>query len=298
MVLRSVVYSFLRHAAGDLLDQSLKNLSKAAENEASGECQVGFVFAMGVEAGGLEDLLSDLRVYRGEGFRSVTGRFEGRRVALVVTGMGREAARQGTRALIDGHRPRYVISAGYSGGLRPDVKLGDIVLADRVVDCTGAQLAVDLRADPTSARQPGLHVGALVTADRLICLPAEKASLGQEHSALAVDMESFAVAQICQQARVPFLAARIISDDSQERLPKFLARYSLQNSLAGKTGVVVGALLKRPADFKMMYKMREESVVLSDRLARFLTSLMRELVPAPEQSTMQAISLREQSREA
>lgn len=279
MVLRSVLHTVLRHAAQDLL--ATRTVAGGELPNAPAECDIGFVFAMGVEAGGFEDLLADARSIRGDRFRAVAGTLDGRRVALVVTGMGEAAARRGTEALLAGHGPACVVSAGYSGGLRPGMELGDIVLADRITDRQGQELPVDLPIDAESARQPRLHIGRLLTSQRLVCLPEQKQTLGREHDALAVDMESWFVAETCRNAGVPFLAVRIISDDVDQQLPDFLDKYSLQKSLAGRTGVVLGALLKRPGSFKTLYAMREESVQLSDRLGRFLASLVRARVPAP-----------------
>lgn len=277
-MLRLLMQRWLRDAAREAV---LKQATAGAEPVDLG-CEIGFVFAMGMEAAGLLDQLGEARHVRGDGFRATVGTLAGRRVGLVVTGMRRDAARRGTLALVEGHRPRWVISAGYSGGLQPQAKLGDIVLAERVVDGAGEAIDVDLRIDRQSARQSGLHVGSLVTVDELVCEPADKADLGRRHEALAVDMESYAVAAACRERGTPFLAVRIVSDDVESRLPPFLDQYSHQKSLSGKAGVVLGALAKRPSNFKTMYKMREESLMLSDRLARFLTSLVRELSPGTD----------------
>jgi adenosylhomocysteine nucleosidase len=281
MVFRSVLRSLLTQAAREALGQGVPQSHEFREPGRSLGCDVGFVFALGTEAAGLEDLLGNPRTLRGNGFRATLGWIEGRRVGLVVSGMGRQAAQRATEALIDGHAPRWVVSAGFSGGLCPGAKIGDIVLAEEVCDCGGNRLPVELKIDRDSARHPRLHLGRILTADRLICLPDEKMAMGRQHEAVAVDMESMAVAQACRHGETPFLAVRIISDDVEEELPAFLDRYARQRSLAGKTGVVLAALLKQPSHLKTMYKLREDSLLLGDRLARFLVSLVREIVPTP-----------------
>lgn len=281
MVLRAILQNWLRQTAQDALRQQLASASgDATSAEAIPPCDVAIVFALGMESGGLEDLMPSSRVLRGEGFRAVLGQIEGRNVTLIITGMGSKAARQGTEALIAGHRPRYVVSAGFSGGLHSDLAVGDIVLGQRIVDRQGARVEIPFNADPASMRQKHLHVGGLLNVERLVRLPKDKQALGAEHEALAVDLESLAVAQVCQQEHVPFLAVRIISDDVNEELPEFLDRYASQHSLAGKTGAIIGSLLKQPSNVKSMYKMREQGLVLADRLARFLVTLVRELAPA------------------
>lgn len=246
-------------------------------SEQAARCDVGFVFALGMEAGGLEDLLESPRVIRGEKLKVVTGALAGRNVALAITGIGPAAARRGTEALIFGHQPSVIISAGFSGGLHSDAKLGHVVLAEQIADAAGNRLDIELSIDRASARQPGLHIGRLLNTERLVGSPARKRALGEEHDALAVDLESLAVGQACREAGVPFLAVRIISDDVDAELPEFLDRYADQKSTAGRTGVVIGALFKKPGNLKSMVKLREDALVLSDKLARFLKSLVAEL---------------------
>ena len=50
----------------------------------------------------------------------------GRRVTIVQAGAGRLAAARGTQALIRGHRPAWVISAGFAGALQPELRRGTL----------------------------------------------------------------------------------------------------------------------------------------------------------------------------
>ena len=80
---------------------------------------VGIVAAMSIEVGFLLDRLKNVRKYRGPRQTVIEGECGGKIVALVVTGPGRASARRGALALLDGHRPRWVLSAGFGGGLNP-----------------------------------------------------------------------------------------------------------------------------------------------------------------------------------
>ena len=61
-------------------------------------CDVGIVFALSAESGGTEDLLSGVVTTKGDGFLVRSGLLDGRRVDVVLTGAGREAAARGTQA--------------------------------------------------------------------------------------------------------------------------------------------------------------------------------------------------------
>ena len=138
-------------------------------------CHVGLVFALGIEAGGLVDRLSGVVGTQGAGFVAREGGLDGRRVLVIEAGAGLPAAAIGTEALLAGHRPRWVVSAGFAGGLAPDMRQGDILMPDRIADISGRELEVDFRIDPAVlAGNPRLHVGRLLTADRVIADPAAK----------------------------------------------------------------------------------------------------------------------------
>src|SRR4051794_13084746 len=91
---------------------------------------VGVVAAMSIEVGFLVDRLSKVRKYAGPRPTVIEGECAGKVVALVVAGLGREAARAGARILLDGHRPRWIVSAGFAGALDLELRRNDVVLAD------------------------------------------------------------------------------------------------------------------------------------------------------------------------
>lgn len=248
-----------------------------AERDADARCDVGIVFALGEEAGGTEDLLSEAVTTKGSGFVVRQGLLSGRRVAIARAGVGRDAAVRATQALIAGHRPEFVISAGFAGGLQPALNRGDIVIGDEILDSSGRRLSIDLRDTP--AQQEGIHVGRLLTADALVRDPAEKAALGQTHQAAAVDLESWAVGEVCRQDKIRFLAVRIISDAVDDALPADLAGLMKPTTTAGRAGAVLGTLWRRPSSIKDMLKLREDALVASDRLAKFLAGLVASLGP-------------------
>ena len=242
-------------------------------------CDVGFVFAFGIEAGGLADRVADRVSMRGTKLVEHVGDIDGRRVAIVETGVGGEAAGTGCRDLIEVRHPNWVVSAGFAGALCPRLKRGHVLLADRVTDGAGRSLAVGLQLgeDATNA-SPSVHVGRLLTVDKLITEPDKKRRLGETHDALACDMESLAVAEVCREAKVRFLSVRIISDAVDERISPEVANLVQQKSLAGTLGAITGAVMRRPANIKTMWKLHSDATKLSERLAKFLRGVLPQLM--------------------
>jgi adenosylhomocysteine nucleosidase len=110
--------------------------------------------------------------------------------------------------------PGLMLFAGFAGALSDARRLGDVVVVDEVVDEHGHAWKTTWPPLPLEgAWQPPLHVGRLLTTDRLIASPDEKRRLGETHGAVAVDMESALFAERCARAGVPFGCVRVISDD-------------------------------------------------------------------------------------
>jgi adenosylhomocysteine nucleosidase len=248
-------------------------------------CDVGLVFALGIELGGLEDLLSGVIVTRGSEFVARVGSLPGRGIAVFESGMGRSRAARAAELLIAGHRPAWVISTGFAGGLSPELRRGDILMADSVAEPGGGRLSIDLRVSRGAlAASPGVHVGRLLTVDRIVTRADEKRALGQTHQALAVDMETWAVAEVCRQQKVRFLAVRVISDPVDEELPSDLGRLLRPTTTAGKIGAAAGTLWRRPSSVKDMLRLKQHALEASDRLARFLVSTIAQLPIEPREN--------------
>lgn len=299
MVLRYWLRNWLRQKAGEAVRQKVGDtlrdeLGKAAdqasgeaagcgpEEAESGPCHLGAVFALGIESGGLEDLLSEPVTVSGHGFVATRGVLARRNVVVVRSGAGTDAAAAATEALIQGHHPEWIVSAGFAGALVPELGRNDLLMADSLADLSGNRLTIDLKVDPAElAQTPRLHVGRLLTADHVVRLPSEKRELGQNHEAVAVDMETFAAAEVCRQRQVRFLAVRVIIDAVDDELPPDVQTLTKQKTTAARLGAAFGAVVNRPGSVKDMYRLRENALVASDRLAKFLHSTLKQLVPLP-----------------
>jgi len=196
----------------------------------------------------------------------------------VEGGVGQKSAARATVEAIKFYQPKWVVSAGFAGGLDEKLRRGHIVMADDVINAAGETIATDLRLDRESlAATKGLHVGRLLTVDSILREPPERRHLAEKHAAIACDMETFAIAAACRQQRVPFLAIRIISDAVDDVLPPEIEHLLKQKSLAGKLGAAAGAVLKRFSAAKDLWKLREDALKASDRLAKFLVGVIPQL---------------------
>lgn len=235
---------------------------------------VAVVHALALEAAPFVRRCDRVRKYLAPSLVFRGGMLKEVRLGFVQCGMGPERAQRGTRAMIEGHGPKWIIAAGFAGALKPELRVGDIVVAESVVHPLGRKFTIDLKmkADPKC----GLYVGRLLSVDEPVRTAAQKQSLGAQHDALAVDMESLAVAEVCREMKIRFLAVRTISDDVNSDLPNDLA--GLVDSQGQVSwGAALGTAWRRPASIKEMWRMREQVSHAAERLAQFLEGVVERL---------------------
>ncbi len=142
-------------------------------------------------------------------------------VLLWQCGMGAERAQQAARSLLDAGATA-LLSWGTAGGLDPALRPGDVVLPATVVPSPGVGLEVDaawhMRLCKCLAGS-NINTGPLIQSPRVVAEPADKAELFQSTGAIAVDMESAAIAQVCQDAGKSFMAIRAIADPAGRSIP-------------------------------------------------------------------------------
>jgi adenosylhomocysteine nucleosidase len=176
---------------------------------------------------------------------------------LSVSGMGRAAAGEGARRLVEAGA-RALVSFGLAGGLDPALVAGTLVLPSQVVSPDGRRFVTSpewcatLRA-ALAASQP-VCAGTLLTCDTPIGCAADKARAFRDTGAAAVDMESLAVAEVASGRQLPFVAVRAIVDTADDALPAVVLEAAADGG-ALRIGQLLGSLARTPADFPRLVRL-------------------------------------------
>ena len=236
---------------------------------------VGIVAALSIEISPFLARLTNVRKYATARDTIIEGELAGKLVAAVITGPGRKNASRGAQLLIGGHRPNWLISAGFGGALDLNLRRNDVVFASEVVDEDGVSLLIDVAVpdDPANAR---VSLGKLITVDRILRTAVEKAALRDRTGAAVVDMETAAVAALCGDRNVKFLAIRVISDEAGVDLPREIATI-LGRTGGYRIGAALGAIWRRPSSLKDMWALREHAVAAAERLSGVLLAILAKL---------------------
>ena len=195
--------------------------------------KIGIICAMKREADQLLSRLQGQEKVQAGPFEFVHGTLNGCEIILAQSGMGKVNAALGALELIKNFAPDYIINSGVAGGLQPVLNTLDSVIGTQYVYhdvwCGDGneygqvqELPTFFPADKTllsaaeklRAQNPGhVYTGLICTGDQFISGEEPVAAILKHFpKALACDMESAAIAQVCYRYHVPFLSMRLISD--------------------------------------------------------------------------------------
>jgi adenosylhomocysteine nucleosidase len=288
MLLRHLVSQFLQSQAQAAFSDAMQKKSAPREGQPAPHATPLFVdglllYPSELDGGGILDLTHEKQVNYCELFTERLGVFAGRSVALIEVGEGAKA-REATEAALKLIRPMWVISFGFASGLTAEARRGQIVMATRVINERGDSHRAGLTLAAGQLPPPGIHWGDLFTVDKLPESTEQKRSLAKL-GAVAWDSDSYFIASAAS-AEPTFISVRVISEGIDDELPKAVKVFREQKTLAGKLGAATGALLDQPASLQKMWKLRDDAIKLSDRLARFLVGVVEQLPNrAPERDS-------------
>ena len=138
-----------------------------------------------------------------------------------------------------------LISWGCAAALSASLKPGDLVLADKLVDAEGGTdakfcICTDWHSYTQSilAAFVTVHTGCLAESKSIVSSSKDKKQRQALTGAVALDMESIAIAKVAKRYAYPFLAIRVIADPVDMNLPRAIS-YALND----RGDMVLGKLL-------------------------------------------------------
>lgn len=192
------------------------------------------------------------REYEGRSYRF----FENERAVLVCGGVGPEAARRATEAIIRLYAPVMVQSAGFAGALDSTLKVGTVLTPICVID-----------ARDGSRVEAGVGHWVVVSVDHTASVE-QKAKLAKAYWAHAVDMESAAVSRGAQAHDITFVGLKAISDEADFEMP------SIDRFIAGdgkfRTAAFAAFVAIRPWLWGRVIQLARNSTKAADALCQWL----------------------------
>lgn len=166
------------------------------------------------------------------------GIINGVECVVALSGIGKVNAAVCTQTTIMIYSPDIIINTGIAGALREDIKIGEIVLADYVMqhDIDTTAVGDEKALIPTlnivkipcdnytnekikalsKSLEDTLHIGTIASGDQFICNREKLYDIRDKFNASVCEMEAGSIGQVCYMNSVPFVALKIISDNANE----------------------------------------------------------------------------------
>jgi len=170
-------------------------------------------FALPAESSGFAARLREKQSATCGDMKVIHGKVANQSVAMLHTGVGRKSCESKIDNFLRAQQPRILISSGFAGGVREDLEVGDLILAENFSDRRLLSTAERV------LRDRNVDTGKLFTSKTIVDSVAERDKVARVNGAMAVDMETEAIAQACAARGIPLLALRAISDTPRQPFP-------------------------------------------------------------------------------
>ena len=179
------------------------------------------------------------------GIEARQGTLDGHEVVIAAAGVGKVNAAITATLMVERLGCRALVLSGVAGGLSAGLAIGDIVIAEQVIDIDYGRLTPEGRivyqpgALPIPEERPdpgyraseallervrgrlaatGLEatLGAILTTDAYLASPLVRDQLAGEWDGLAIEMEGSALCGVAERFDVPWLVVRALSDRAGE----------------------------------------------------------------------------------
>jgi len=169
-------------------------------------------------------------------------------ILIHISGMGPERASRAASALLQ-EGATALLSWGTAAALAPDLSSGALLVPERILLQDGSSSAVDphwwMALVNSLNGHLAVNTGLLISSDTPLDKPAAKRRLFAHTGALAVDMESAAIAAIASAAGLPFACIRAVVDSAEMPIPE-LALTAVDVYGRPRIAALLSGLLRQP----------------------------------------------------
>lgn len=230
--------------------------------------------------------LAPLTPHRVEGVCIWSGLIHGRPVVIAKSGMGRVRAGHAAAVLSRETGLGAMLIGGYAGGLKDDLRPGDLVLADGVILGSPNNHREwlpshnEIASQVLSGTGTASHVGRLLTLDKVVGLAKRKRDVARSHPlAIALDMESAGAVEVCESNDVPWTVVRAVSDGLNDDLPFAFDRFTSDESGEVSRSRVAVAAMIQPWKIPALIRLDRRSALAARNLAAFVEAYIIALQP-------------------
>src|SRR3990167_7002929 len=227
-----------------------------------GRFMIAIFFALSQEIACLKSKVNILKKIRHAHATFYQSEFCGFPLTLVQMGIGKNVS-DIIQHLLKCFRIQLMVSSGFAGSINPAVGVGDLVIGKHVLYSSQEELKGEIQIDST------------LSCNKTIRQSSVKKHVRNQTSAIAVDMESFAIAERAHAMGIPFVVTRAISDGVDEDL-------EIRENMVTKGGNVnISAtarhLLNKPHHIPYLNRLRKQTKSATDTLSAFFPNFITQI---------------------
>lgn len=209
----------------------------------------------------------------------------GHEVLAIEAGMGFENASRTAEDIVRAEYPDLVVSAGYCGGLTPDLLIGDVVVAARLFVAQDDRLDEEPTRPADSSMRFAAHSipperlfsGQYVSTPHMLPKRRLAALLPPDmKNPAVVEMESAAIARVAAVNSIPFAAIRTVSDTLGEELGFSLDEFC-DEDMNIRLVRVLKTCLAKPHIIPQLFRLSSNSRVAAGSLTRAVRKFLESM---------------------
>jgi adenosylhomocysteine nucleosidase len=247
---------------------------------------IGIIAAMPEETAPLLRKIGQVHRERYQGLNLYRFNYGRNNVCLLESRIGMGQSARATRALLDFANIDMILNIGLGGAPLPDLSIGDIVVAERLLffkeRLFSEQQGLDARftADCLSAlrgeRKFRVYPGTSITAAEILDKKSLAALIPSGVRYPVLEMETTAVARIAREHSVPLAAIRAISDGANEELGFSIGEFT-DKEMRISPWRVLGTIARKPQIVPQLMRLGMNSRRAAENLAISVLTIIDEL---------------------
>lgn len=192
---------------------------------------------------------------------SHVGTAGGADVVATTTGIGIDLATAAVGRMLDRTEVDHIVVVGIAGGIGPSVAIGDLVVPQVVSDFPDRR---GFTPAPLGDLTPS---GEIVSSDEY-GYPPETLAAFIDSGVVAVDMETVAVAAVCEARGVPWSAVRAISDRADDDTVDTATLTMVNPDGSPKVGAALRHVLAHPGKIPGLARLARDATAAATTAAR------------------------------
>lgn len=250
---------------------------------------IAIFFALRQELTSLKPQVNILKKIRRAHAIFYQSEFCGFPITLVQTGIGKNVS-EAIQYLSKCFRIQLMISSGFAGSVNPEAGVGDLIIGKHVlrssqetfegeiqinsrISCDASIIDLAVRLSHTDIFKT--HCGDVLSVNKIVRQSSTKKNIGNQTSAIAIDMESYAIAERASALGIPFIVIRTISDGIEEDM-------EINENIVTEGGNVnISAtarhLLNKPHHILYFNRMRKQTKLATNTLSAFFPNFITQI---------------------